>query len=245
MHLNDLMVEQDEKIFTIQINRSAKKNALTETMYRGLIQAFEKADADDHVHCIFLCGTQECFCAGNDLKDFLETGAQAAADFVKCISQVKKPIVAAVNGPAVGVGTTMLLHCDLVVAAEDAYFMMPFTDLGLCPEAGASYLLPRMLGHCRASELLLLGTRISAAKACELGLINRVYNSQEYLGVGRALAEELAAKPLAAILATKALIRKHQEPLVAQAISNENEQFISLLNSEESRRIMTAFFSKG
>jgi len=245
MPLNNLVMEQDGKVFTIQISRPAKKNALTQDMYRGLIQAFEKADADDRIHCIFLRGTQDCFCAGNDLKDFLETGAQAAADFVKCISQVKKPIVAAVNGPTVGVGTTMLLHCDVVVAAEEAYFMMPFTDLGLCPEAGASYLLPRLLGQCRASELLLLGTRINAANACELGLINRVCTAQEYVEVGRTLAEELAAKPLAAILATKALIRKHQEPLVAQAISNENEQFISLLNTEESRRIMTAFFSKG
>jgi len=245
MLLNDLIVEQAGKILTIQLNRPAKKNALTQAMYLGMIHALESADADDSIHCVYLRGTAECFCAGNDLKDFLETGAQAAAEFVKCISRVKKPIVAAVNGPAVGVGTTMLLHCDLVVAAEDAYFMMPFTDLGLCPEAGASYLLPRMLGYSRASELLLLGARIDAAKACELGLINRVCAAEQYISAGWELAEVLAAKPLAAILATKALIRKHQAPLVEQAIDNENEQFASLLASDESRQIMAAFFLEG
>lgn len=244
MSLNDLVVEQTGKILTIQLNRPAKKNALNEAMYRGLIQAFEKADADDHVHCIFLCGTQECFCAGNDLKDFLETGAQAAADFVKCISQIKKPIVAAVNGPVVGVGTTMLLHCDLVVAAEEAYFKMPFTDLGLCPEAGASYLLPRMLGHCRASELLMLGEGINADRAYELGLVNQVCTVEVFQRIGLEKAEALAAKPRESVLATKALMRNHQASLLEQVISNEIKQFEQLLKLEQTGEIIGAFLNR-
>ena len=194
MSTNELVIEQAGKILKLQFNRPEKKNALTQAMYRDMMEAFTRADEDAGIHCVFLTGTQDCFCAGNDLKDFLESDEQAAAEFVKQISRVKKPVVAAVNGPAVGVGTTMLLHCDLIVAAEDACFMMPFADLGLCPEAGASYLLPRLLGHCRAAELLLLGTKISASEAQNLGLINRVCAANDYQHVALEMAQKLANK---------------------------------------------------
>ncbi len=239
MASDELLVEQIGKILKLQFNRPEKKNSLTQAMYRSIISAFDAADADDSIHCILLQGTRDCFCAGNDLKDFLEAEDLVAAEFVKKISKVKKPIVAAVNGPAIGVGTTMLLHCDLIVAAQDAFFMMPFTDLGLCPEAGASYLIPRALGHCRASELLLLGDKISAAEALDLGLINKVCSAEDYQNVAWEMAQRLAGKPLEAVMVSKALMRGQNEPQLEQAINAELEKFEQLLRSDAAREAIS------
>lgn len=241
---SELLIEQSGKILKLQFNRPEKKNALTQLMYRAMMVAFTRADEDANIHCILLTGNQDCFCAGNDLKDFLESDEQAAAEFVKQISQVKKPIVAAVNGPAVGVGTTMLLHCDLIVAAEEAVFMMPFADLGLCPEAGASYLLPRLLGHCRAAELLLLGKRISAHEALDIGLINQVCSADNYQQVALEMAESLASKPLEAILTSKALMRAHHGPALERAIDVELERFEYLLKSKDARQAISRILGK-
>lgn len=241
MTTTDLRIEQDGKILKVLLNRPAKKNALTSEMYRGLITAMEEADSNPDIHCLFLSGSEDCFCAGNDLQDFLEQGFQAAADFVRVISRVEKPIVAAVNGPVVGVGATMLLHCDLVVAAEEAYFLMPFVDLGLCAEAGASYLLPLISGYRKAAKLILLGERIDAEKALELGLINRVCSAETYRKSAWEMAQRLSAKPQRALLATKALMREPQAGLTAQAIERENKQFEILLSSDEARKIMGDF----
>lgn len=239
MPTNDLLTERSGKILKIQFNRPEKKNSLTQDMYRSIISAFDTADADDGIHCIFLQGTRDCFCAGNDLKDFLEAEELVAAKFVKRISKVKKPIVAAVNGPAVGVGTTMLLHCDLIVAAQDAFFMMPFTDLGLCPEAGASYLIPRALGHCRASELLLLGDKFSAQETLGLGLVNKVCSAEDYQNVAWEMAQRLARKPLEAVMVSKALMRGQNGPELAQAIDTELERFEQLLRSDAAREAIS------
>ncbi len=244
MPTEELLIKQSGRILQLQFNRPDKKNALTQAMYREMMDAFSRADEDAGIHCILLTGTQECFCAGNDLKDFLESDEQAAAEFVKQISKVRKPIVAAVNGPAVGVGTTMLLHCDLIVAAEEAFFVMPFADLGLCPEAGASYLLPLMLGHCRAAELLLLGKRISANEAMELGLINCVCMVEDYQKVAWEMAENIASKPLQAVLTSKALMRAHHGPALERAIDVELEQFEHLLKSEAARQVISRILGK-
>ena len=169
------LITQHNNILRIQLNRPQKKNALTPAMYVALREAIERADNDTSIHVITLSGSGDSFCAGNDLNTFLQDpGSDAAARFIKAIANARAPIVAAVNGVAVGVGVTMLLHCDLVYASEDARFNFAFIDLGLLPEAASSYLLPRMLGYAGAAELLMLGEAFSAEKARECGLVNQV-----------------------------------------------------------------------
>lgn len=241
---NDLLIEQLGQILRIQFNRPHKKNALTQQMYRQMMQALRDADEDASVHCILVQGTEECFTAGNDLVDFLEAEELAAGDFVKMIGKVKKPLVAAVNGPSVGVGTTMLLHFDLVVAAEEAYFMMPFSDLGLCPEAGASLLLPRIVGHTRAAELLLLGSKITAAQALDWGMINAVRPASEYRTHALAMAQAIASKPLNAIMVSKALLRRHQASTLDAVIADELVCFEELLRSDATRAIIQKLLGK-
>ncbi len=232
-------------ILRIQLNRPEKKNALTPAMYTRLREAIERANSDSDVRVITITGSGDSFCAGNDLNSFLQDpGSDAAARFIKAIASAEAPIVAAVNGVAVGVGVTMLLHCDLVYAVPEAKFNFAFIDLGLLPEAGSTYLLPRMMGYSRAAELLMLGGAFTAEKAMECGIVNQVVAADELEALALAKAEQLAAKPPEALRQTKMLLRRGSAAAVQEAMEIELGMIGERLVSDEVREIMEAFFAR-
>ncbi|MCY3866918.1 MAG: enoyl-CoA hydratase-related protein, partial [Chloroflexi bacterium] len=229
----------------IQLNRPRKKNALSPAMYDSLRAAIERADDDSSIRVITLTGSGDSFCAGNDLNTFLaDPGSDAAALFIKAIAGAQTPIVAAVNGVAVGVGVTMLLHCDLVYAAAEARFNFAFIDLGLLPEAASSYLLPRMLGYSGAAELLMLGEAFSAEQARECGIVNQVVAAEALDDLARSKAAQLAAKPPEALRQTKMLLRRGSSKAVEETMALELSMIGERLVSDEARGIMQAFFKR-
>ncbi|MGA3398502.1 MAG: enoyl-CoA hydratase [Acetobacteraceae bacterium] len=242
-----VVVSDSGSVLEIRLNRPEKKNALTRDMYETVSAAFERADADPAIRVVLLTGTGDTFTSGNDVKDFQERGADRAprggSRFLPAISSLQKPLIAAVNGAAIGVGTTMLLHCDLIVAACSARFVMPFTSLGLVPEAASSLLVPRLLGHQRASALLLLGEPLDAATALEWGLVNRVVDDAALMDTAREMARRLAALPPQAVRLTKRLI-KHGVPDVAGRIQEEIGLFSERLASPEAQEAFAAFMEK-
>ena len=245
---NEIITEIHDRILRIKINRPEKKNALTRAMYAAMADAIARADDDNGIRAVFLHGTADCFTAGNDLKDFQafrqDGNNKDVSNFLSTISRAKKPIVAAVGGVAVGVGTTMLLHCDLVYAGEGAKFILPFVALGLCPEAASSFLLPKLVGHKRASELLLLGEPLSAAKACEIGLVNAVYSDAEFIERALSHVQKLVQQPPASIRITKALLKRPTSQYIADTMTEERKQFSERLNSGECDEAFSAFFER-
>ena len=245
---NEIVTEVRNGILRIKINRPEKKNALTRSMYAALADAIARADDDKGIRAVFLHGTKDCFTAGNDLKDFQafrqDGNNKDVSNFLATISRAKKPIVAAVGGVAVGVGTTLLLHCDLVYAGKNAKFLLPFVALGLCPEAASSFMLPKLIGHQRASELLLLGEPISAAKAFEIGLVNAVYPDAEFMDRAYVHAEKLAQLPPASVRITKALLKKSISQYIADTMAEERKYFSERLNSGECDEALSAFFER-
>jgi enoyl-CoA hydratase/carnithine racemase len=244
----DILTERQEHILRIKINRPQKKNALTMAMYAAMADAIIQADGDGDIRVIFLQGTVDCFTAGNDLQDFKDYRpdgkVRPANPFLVAIPRVKKPMVAAVGGMAVGVGTTMLLHFDLVYAGESAQFRLPFVNLGLCPEAASSFLLPRLIGHQQASELLLLGDFFSAAKACEIGLVNAVYPDSELIDKAFGQAQKLAQQPPASVRLTKALLKRSLSGDIADTMAEEMKYFSERLGSAECAEALSAFFER-
>ncbi|MBK6394203.1 MAG: enoyl-CoA hydratase [Betaproteobacteria bacterium] len=235
-------------VLDIEMCRPEKKNALTVAMYEGLTAALEEADRRPDVRVVLLRGQPDVFTSGNDLQDFL---LQPAADddhpafrFVRTINSTAKPIVASVNGACIGVGATMLLHCDLVYAGQHAVFGLPFVNLGLCPEAGSSVLVPRMVGHARAAALLLLGEPFDAATAAACGFVSAVLPDGEVLAHARAQAAKLAAKPPAAVRVSKALMRRAFRAEVEDAIRTESAEFRARLESDEAKEAFAAFLGK-
>src|SRR6476660_7811721 len=179
-----IVVSIQDRVLTLRLDRPEKKNALTLGMYRGMIEALQQAEADPAVRVVLITGSNDCFTAGNDLMDFANAKpgeTSPAIIYLQTLAAAQKPVIAAVAGVAVGIGTTMLLHCDLAYAASGARFQLPFVNLGLCPEAGSSVMLPELMGHRRAAELLLFGEPFSSEKALELGIINAVYPGGELL----------------------------------------------------------------
>jgi enoyl-CoA hydratase/carnithine racemase len=245
---NEIITEIRDRILRIKINRPDKKNALTRVMYAALADAITRADDDNGIRAVFLQGTADCFTAGNDLKDFQafrqDGDNKDVSNFLSTISHAQKPIVAAVGGVAVGVGTTMLLHCDLVYAGEGAKFILPFVALGLCPEAASSFLLPGLIGQRRASELLLLGEPVSAAKAYEIGLVNAVYPDGEFIAKAYAQTEKLVQQPPASLRITKALLRRPVLQSIAETMAEERKHFSERLNSGECDEAFSAFFER-
>ena len=205
-----LNVEITNGVMRIQINRPEKRNALSQEMYAALTRSLIRVDDDERVRVVLLTGNDECFCAGNDLVDFLDhpdvDEESPMLRFVCTLPFVKKPIIAAVNGAAIGVGATMLLHCDLVFAGENAQFQMPFVNLGLVPEAGSSLLLPQLIGYQRAAELLLLGNVFGSGRAYELGLVNRVCADDTTLAIASDAAQKLAVQPSAVVCSSPFII---------------------------------------
>lgn len=247
--MSQVLTETRDRVLRIEIARPEKKNSLTLDMYRALADALDAATADAGVRAVLVHGTRDCFTAGNDLKDFLERPPHAGEEgptfrFLRGLAQFPKPLIAAVNGPAVGIGTTMLLHCDLVFAAPGARFQMPFVPLGLVPEAGSSFLLPRIAGYQRAAELLLLGQPFTADKAFGAGFVTEIVPEAELFERARTAALAVAALPPSAVRATKALMRQRVSGQVAAAMAEEGAEFRARLQSPEAKEAMTAFFEK-
>jgi enoyl-CoA hydratase/carnithine racemase len=244
----NVQVEIRDAILTISLHRPEKKNALSLAMYVAMTAALRAGHADATVRAVVLQGTADCFTSGNDIADFVSgpTPERLAPifDFLGTISTYEKPVVAAVNGLAVGIGTTMLLHCDLVCCGEGARFQLPFVNLGLVPEAASSLLLPRLAGYHRAAELLMLGEMFNAATAREIGLVNRVTPDGECATAAREFAAKLVAKPAAAVRLTKSLLKKGSAAAVGQVIKEEGELFAKRLQSPEAAEAFAAFLER-
>jgi enoyl-CoA hydratase/carnithine racemase len=243
-----ILVDFDAGVFTITFNRPNKKNAFSVAMYESMSRAFASARERGDVRVIVLRGSEGMFTAGNDLMDFMRappTGPDSpTAQFLGHLVACEKPMVAAVQGPAIGIGVTMLLHCDLVYAADNTRFRMPFVNLGLCPELGSSFLLPRIMGYQRAAELVLLGEEFSAQVAREYGLVNQVLAHDEVLAHAHAMAQRLASKPPGALRASKQLMRQGYRAQIDQALVAEFEAFSRGLGSPETAEAIQAFFAK-
>ena len=243
-----VVTETSEGVLRVELRRPEKRNALTRAMYVALAEAFGGANGDRTARVVLLHGQPDVFCGGNDVQDFREATPEEAGEqalgFLTALSTCEKPVVAAVSGQAIGIGATMLLHCDLVHAGESARLQFPFARLGLCPEAASSLLLPRLVGHQRAAELLFLGEPFGAERARELGLVNGVHPDAEVLPKARALAARLAAMPASALRATKMLTKRATAEEVAETIRAEGQVFRTLLGSPAAREALAAFAEK-
>lgn len=240
--------ETQERVARIRFDRPDKKNAITREMYTQLAQALAAADADAGVRAVLLSGTAECFTAGNDVNDFLKGpfGGEGSPTWqlFQVLPALKKPVVAAVGGPAVGIGTTLLLHCDLVYAAENARFQLPFVPLGIVPEFGSTFLLPLLAGYQRAAELLLLGQPFTAQKAHEVGIVTAVVPQERLLQEAEKTASLLAALPPESIRLTKSLLKSGFEKTVRDRIMEEGRIVLERLRSPEAKEAMSAFLEK-
>ena len=246
--MSDIAVTRRGGVLAIGFDRPEKKNALTAAMYEAMTAALAEAHADENVRVVLFHGSDTAFTAGNDLEDFAErppAGEDAPVfRFIMAAATARKPLVAAVNGPAVGLGTTLLLHCDLVYAGDNARFAMPFTQLGLVPEFGSSYLLPLVAGYQRAAELLLLGEPFDAQRALEAGFVTRVLPAAQTLDTAWAAAEKLARLPRRSVQLTRELLKSaHQEATVRQ-LQAESGHFRALLREPAAREALQAFFQK-
>jgi enoyl-CoA hydratase/carnithine racemase len=243
-----VLVETRERVTRIELNRPEKKNALSPEMYALIAQALASAEGDPQVRAVLIHGQSGCFTSGNDVKDFLElprgAGDSPAAGFLRAISTATKPLVAAVGGPAVGVGTTMLLHCDLVYAAPNARLQMPFVPLGLLPEAASSLLLPAMAGYRRAAEMLLLGGPFGAEKALAAGIVTEIVPEGELIERARTAALALAALPPASVRMTKELMKRSLAQGVQERMTEELRLFGERLQAPEAKEALRAFLEK-
>jgi enoyl-CoA hydratase/carnithine racemase len=242
-----IVVSVENTVLTLRLDRLEKKNALTRGMYLDMIEALKQADADPNIRVVLITGSEVCFTAGNDLVDFANAKpgeTSPAILYLQTLAAAQKPVIAAVGGVAVGIGTTMLLHCDLVYAASDTRFQLPFVNLGLCPEAGSSTLLPALMGHRRAAELLYFGEPFTAGTAQEVGIVNTVIASNELLSTATEKARQLAEKPPAALRTTKALLKRGSANMIAKAMAKETEQFAALLQGPEGKEAMMAFMQR-
>jgi enoyl-CoA hydratase/carnithine racemase len=240
------VAEKADKILTLTLNRPDKKNALTRAMYQTLATEIANADSDPNVRCILIKANGDMFTAGNDLADFAAIGNSTAAPtpadanpLLPALAKARTPIVAAVNGRAVGVGVTMLLHCDMVYVAEDALLIAPFVNLALVPEAASSLLMPLRIGHARAFEMFVLGEPVNAEKAVNWGIANRSVPQAELHSTARGAAVAIAARAPASVVATKSLMR--DEAVLLARMSQESGHFIRQLKSAEFKEAFTAF----
>jgi enoyl-CoA hydratase/carnithine racemase len=244
----DILIERADGVLTIALNRPDKKNAITAAMYQEMADAFFEAEKDATVRVVLIRGNGGTFCAGNDLEDFMKapnTDHDAPVlQFLRRISSAPKPVVAAVAGAAVGVGTTMLLHCDLVYAASTTKFSVPFVQLGLCPEAASSLLLPRVAGYQRAAEKLLLGEAFDAEEAVSMGFVNRVLDAAEVDAFALKQAQKLASLPASSLRLSKSLMKSADAAAVAHRIDEEAGHFGKMLKAPEAREAFQAFFEK-
>ena len=244
----DVLSHLDAGVMTLTINRLDKKNSITSAMYSALADALDSANHDPAVRAVVIQGHETIFSAGNDIGDFLNK-PPATLDapvfrFLRGISSFPKPVIASVCGPAVGIGTTLLLHCDLVYAGDNAAFSMPFVNLGLCPEAASSFLAPQLMGYARAAEAFLLGEPFTAESALEMGLINRIVPPAEANALAQRQALKLAGKPMTSLMETKLLMKKGNAGMVAERMAEEGVSFGRMLQEPAAREAFTAFMEK-
>src|SRR5436189_1240644 len=248
INMSDIITERSGNILRIQLNRPAKKNAMTSAMYITLADLFNAAAKDDQIRVVLWHGAGDSFSAGNDIQDFLKNppgpGKSPQAELIDALINFDKPIVAAVQGAAIGGGTTVLTHCDFVFAGETAKFRMPFVDLAVVPEFGTSYSVPARMGYLRAAELILLGITFDAKRAAELGLVTRVVADQQLLPTATAAGQQLAVKPPGALQSCKRLMRSSTRELLERAVKLENEEFSVRVRSAEAKEAFTAFIEK-
>lgn len=244
----DIQTHIADGLLTITINRPDRKNSFTNAMYSSIGDAFLNAETNTVVKAVLLKGHEGCFSAGNDLGDFLNnppTTLQAPVfRFLRAIAACSKPIVAQVAGVAVGIGTTMLLHCDLVYASSNAKFSMPFVKLGLCPEAASSLLFPRLSGYQKATEWLLLGDMFSAQKASEAGIVSDVIAPENLDAHVQAQIKKILDLPLAGLITTKRLMKSHSDSAVAKIMAEEGEMFMSMIPQPPAQEAFKAFGEK-
>jgi enoyl-CoA hydratase/carnithine racemase len=246
--MSDIVTERSDGILRVQLNRPDHKNAMTSGMYTSLADILGGADKDDAIRVVLWHSAGDAFCAGNDMGDFLKNppgpGNFPQGPLMDALIAFEKPVVVAVQGVAVGSGTTMLTHCDFVYAGESAKFEMPFINLGLVPEFGSSYSVPARAGHLRAAELFLLGEFFTAARAAELGLVTRVVPDRDLLATATQTAQKLSAKPSGALRASKRLIKQASIGDVKAAIKSEMPEFFARLRSAEAKEAFSAFLEK-
>ncbi|HTG13890.1 MAG TPA: enoyl-CoA hydratase [Blastocatellia bacterium] len=246
--MSDIITEGSGSILRVQLNRPNKKNAMTSSMYVTLADLLNDAARDEQIRAVLWHGAGDSFSAGNDVEDFLKNppgpGESPQSRLMNALINFDKPLVAAVQGAAIGGGTTMLTHCDFVYAGESAKFQMPFINLGLVPEFGSSYSLPMRIGHLRAAELILLGLPFDARRAAELGLVTRVVPDEKLMATATETAQKLAQKPIGALRACKRLMKLFSREQLEEAMKLEGEEFALRVRSEEAREAFTAFLEK-
>jgi enoyl-CoA hydratase/carnithine racemase len=246
--MEDIVTAQSGSILRVQLNRPAKRNAMTSAMYVALADILNKAAKDESTRVVLWHGAGDSFCAGNDIDDFLKNppgpGESPQARLMEALVNFDKPLVAAVQGAAIGGGTTMLLHCDFIYAGESTKFQMPFINLAVVPEFGSSSIVPARIGHIHAAELILLGTPFDARRAAELGLVNQVIPDTDVMARARETAEKLAAKPAAALQASKRLLKQPFREQIKAAMKAENEEFSVQVRSDDAKEAFNAFLEK-
>ena len=246
--MSDILVHTEAGVCTLTFNRPDKKNSITADMYSVMADALQAAQDDTAVRCVVFQGNEAIFSAGNDIADFLNnppaTTESPVFRFLRGIAQFPKTLIAAVCGPAVGIGTTLLFHCDLVYAGDNAAFSMPFVNLGLCPEAASSLLVPQMLGYHRAAEALLLGEPFMAEAALEVGLVNRVLPPLEVAGYAQTVARKMAAKPITSLIETKRLMKQGQLKQVMAVMAEEGVSFGRMLGEPAAKEAFGAFMER-
>jgi enoyl-CoA hydratase/carnithine racemase len=246
--MDEIIAERSGSILRVELNRPAKKNAMTSAMYVTLARVFEDAGKDDRTRVVLWYGAGDSFCAGNDLEDFLEhppgRGESPQASLMNALVGFDKPLIAAVQGAAIGGGTTMLMHCDFVYASETAKFQLPFINLALVPEFGSTFALPARIGHIRAAEMILLGLPFDAKRAADLGLVTQVVADQNLLRTATEVAQKLAAKPASALQASKKLMKRSFREQIKAAMKIENEEYSVRVRSEDAKEAFAAFLQK-
>ena len=244
-----LLIERDGGLLTLRMHRPDKKNALTRAMYTSMAETLDQAERDPSVRAVLLTGGEDCFTSGNDVADFIQAPPSGLNSevfhFMRALFDFSKPVVAAVAGPAVGIGTTLLLHCDLVYVARGAQLKMPFVNLGLCPEYGSSLILPRLLGHARAAELLLLGQAFTGEQAAAWGFANQALDDgASTLSKAREMALRFLQLAPSAVVDSKRLIRAPGREELRRVIEEEGALFGQRLRSPEAIEALTAFMQR-
>lgn len=246
--MNPILSHFENGVLTLTLNRVEKKNSLTSAMYAELAQALDSAQTDTQTKVMLIQGHETVFSAGNDIADFLQQPAAGEDSpvfrFLRGIAEFPKPLIASVCGPAVGIGTTLLFHCDLVYAGDNAAFSMPFVNLGLCPEAGSSLLAVQLMGYQRAAAALLLGEPFLAESALEMGLLSRVLPPTEVNAYAQQQARKMAAKPLSSLMETKRLMKAGLTPQVLACIKQEGVVFARMLKEPSAFEAFSAFMEK-
>jgi enoyl-CoA hydratase/carnithine racemase len=246
--MDEIISERSADILRIELNRPTKRNAMTSRMYVAVADLLNEAAKDDRTRVVLWHGAGESFCAGNDIEDFLQTppgpGESPQARLMNALLDFDKPLIAAVQGAAIGGGTTMLTHCDFVYAGESAKFQMPFINLALVPEFGSSFSVPARMGHLRAAELILLGVPFDAARAANFGLVTAVVPDRDLLATATETARKLAAKPSGALQASKRLMKRPFREQTRAAMKAENEEFSVQVRSDDAKEAFAAFLER-